>query len=239
MQVGLIQLRVKPDILAEEKSSFISSCDISEDSLSVLNPILGDLRNEDSLGIDAFLIGGSGAFSVTKDYEWTDQLIDFLQHVFDSRIPVFGSCWGHQFLARALGGKVIHDTSQSEMGTHSVQLTPEGKTDVLFSSFPETFLAQQGHQDRVSELPPNCVELATSAVAPNQAFRSTEYPVYGTQFHPELSAENERNRLDAYRKSYPHLNEAEFQQVYDSVEDTPEVSSILSHFMDLVDRGLL
>ena len=234
-QIGLIQIRIKDDILLEEASSFVDATGLNREQIVIVNPILEPLRDEQLERMDAFLIGGSGAFSVTKDYEWTDNLMSFVSKIIARKIPCFGSCWGHQFLARVLGGEVVNDPSKAEMGTHTVFLTNEGRADQLMSTLPNSFLAQMGHQDRVAKLPSNCIELANSKVAPYQAFRLKDSPIYGTQFHPELSAANERKRLSAYRDSYPGMAESKtFQKTFDSVCETPEVSDLLKSFIDLV-----
>lgn len=240
IQVGLIQIRVKDDILAEEAMSFVGATGLERDQITIVNPIKQVLDLKSLEGIDAVLIGGSGAYSVTKDYDWTANLEYFVQSILDRNIPCFGSCWGHQFLARVLGGEVINDPSKAEMGTHRVVLTAAGEDDRLLSSLPNSFLAQMGHQDRVSVLPPNCIELAKSETAPFQAFKLMGKAIYGTQFHPELSASNERQRLAAYRDAYPAMTESTvFQEVYDSVCDTPEVSGLLRTFIDLTATGAL
>jgi len=149
-------------------------------------------------------------------------------------LPLFGSCWGHQFIARAFGGSVVYDNTRSELGTHHVQLTEAGKADPLFESFPESFLAQMGHQDRVAELPEGAIELATNNAAPYQAFRLADAPIYGTQFHSELDADGERQRLITYRDHYPAMQQDHFfQETLDSLRPTPDVDDLLFHFLQI------
>jgi len=237
-KVCLVQIRIKEDILNEEATSFVDATGLQTDQVLVVNPILKGLDHSLLNEVDAVLIGGSGAYSVTKDYDWTQDLHSFVSAIIDRGVPCFGSCWGHQFLARVLGGEVINDESRAEMGTHEVFLTSNGKEDSLLSTLPDFFLAQMGHQDRVSVLPSTCVELANSKIAPYQSFKVKDKPVYGTQFHPELSAANEKKRLEAYRDAYPAMKESDtFQTVYDNVRDTPEVSQLLKSFIELSISG--
>ncbi|MDX1439037.1 MAG: type 1 glutamine amidotransferase, partial [Rubricoccaceae bacterium] len=152
----------------------------------------------------------------------------------DRRLPLFGSCWGHQFIARAFGGTVIHDSESAEMGTHEVMLTDEGQADPLFEAFPRKFWAQMGHQDRVSILPEGAVELATNDVAPYQAFRFADAPIYGTQFHSELDEAGERARLFAYRAYYPEMQQDTlFRETLESLRPTPDVDDLLFHFLEI------
>ena len=234
LRVRLIQIRERPAVLQEERDTFIERCRIRADQLVVTNA-LSDVLDESLLDdIDAVLIGGAGAYSVTHTYAWTDDLMGVVTACYDRRVPLFGSCWGHQFIARAFGGTVVQDPARAEMGTHEVELTEAGQADPLFSDFPTRFTAQMGHQDRVSILPAEAVDLARTAVAPYQAFRITDRPIYGTQFHSELDAARERQRLFAYRAFYTEAqDEAAFEATLATLRDTPDVDRLLETFLQL------
>ncbi|MGH2800670.1 MAG: type 1 glutamine amidotransferase, partial [Thermoleophilaceae bacterium] len=66
---------------------------------------------------------------------------------------------------------------------------------------PAARLAAQWHGDTF-DLPPGAVRLASSPLAPNQAFRAGER-AYGVQFHLEVTGEmaNEWSTIPAYRDS--------------------------------------
>src|SRR5690606_39506076 len=117
------------------------------------------------------MIGGAGEFSATEDYPWMGPVLDLVRYAYEIDFPTFGSCWGHQLFARALGGRIIHDSELAELGCHPVSLTDAGRDDPLFGNFPDRFLANMGHHDRVEMLPPDGVELAGSDTQPHQAFR--------------------------------------------------------------------
>jgi len=234
LRVRLIQIRKRPDVLGEERESFLKRTRLAPDQLAVTNALQDDLSTSVLDDVDAVLIGGAGAYSVTETYEWTDNLIDLCNACADRQMPLFGSCWGHQFIARAFGGSVIHDDERSEMGTHHVELTKAGNSDLLFEPFPTRFLAQMGHQDRVAELPSSAIELALNDVAPFQAFRLADAPIYGTQFHSELDDEAERGRLITYRDHYPEMRvESVFQETLANLRPTPDVDDLLYHFLQL------
>ncbi len=232
LRVRLIQIRERPDVLAEEQDSFCARTRVSADQLLITNALRDELSTAVLENVDAVLIGGAGRYSVTETYHWTNDLIDVCLACAERRLPLFGSCWGHQFIARAFGGSVIHDDERSEMGTHEVKLTDAGRADPLFGSFPERFLAQMGHQDRVAELPTGAIELATNDAAPFQAFRLVDAPVYGTQFHSELNEASERARLFAYRDHYPEMRSDNiFQKTLDTLRPTPDVDNLLYRFL--------
>ena len=181
---------------------------------------------------DALMIGGAGEYSASDNYEWMPSVLELVRAAYHRNFPTFGSCWGHQIMARALGGRVIHDTDLAELGCHHVSLTPEGHGDPLFGTFPQRFLANMGHHDRVVELPPDGVELAFSDTQPYQAFRIEGRPMYGTQFHSELDARRERERLYRYRENYPEIAaDAAFQSVLNNLAETSDVDHLLYDFL--------
>jgi len=57
--------------------------------------------------------------------------------------------------------------------------------------------------------------------------------VYGTQFHSELDAQSERERLVAYRDYYREdmPDDDEFQAVLDALQETKEVDQLLRDFL--------
>ena len=232
LRVRLIQIRVRPDVIAEEQTSFAHRTRLASEQFAVTNALTDPLDASILEGVDAVMIGGAGAYSVTHTYDWTNALIGICHACAERRLPLFGSCWGHQFIGRAFGGEVVNDPARDEMGTHEVHLTDAGTTDPLFASFPRTFLAQMGHQDRIARLPDRAVELARNARAPYQAIRIGDLPIYGTQFHSELDEKAERDRLHAYRSHYPEMAEDDvFQATLDSLRPTPDVDDLLYHFL--------
>jgi GMP synthase (glutamine-hydrolysing) len=182
---------------------------------------------------DALFIGGAGEYSATDDYDWTLSMLELVRKAYREKFPTFGSCWGHQIIARALGGDVIHDPSLAEMGCLPVILTEAGKKDRLFGAYPETFLANMGHHDRIRTLPPGGIDLAGSETQPYEAFRMADSPMFGTQFHSELDAHRERERIIRYRPFYLTVmpNEEAFQTILDSLAETTEVDHLMHEFI--------
>ena len=230
----LIQAREEEDILLQEQMCFIERCNILPRQLHSINVIHEDLTDIDFSEFDAMMIGGSGAYSATEDYPWMPNLLFLVQQATTNSFPTFGSCWGHQIIARALGGTVKYDPERTEMGCHWIKLNTNGQSDYLFKDFPTRFKANMGHHDRVVSLPPEGVDLAFSDTQTHQAFRIRDKPIYGTQFHSELNAERERERLFVYRAHYTEVEtEDMFQDILDSLVDTSEVDGLLERFIHL------
>lgn len=233
IRVLLVQAREAPDMERQEQQCFIERCNIDPSQILPLNVLREPIDVSRLEDVDVMMIGGAGAFSATEDYHWMPTLLAFVREAIDRSLPTFGSCWGHQIIARALGGEVVRDVARAELGCHEVVLTPQGREDLLFRDFPARFVANMGHHDRVTRLPVDAIELAYSNTQPHQAFRIRNKPVYGTQFHSELDAQREHERLlkywDHYREEIP--DEAALQAILDNLLETTEVDHLLMEFL--------
>jgi len=183
---------------------------------------------------DVLLIGGSGHYSATSDADWLDRTLDLLRSIHSQGKPTFGSCWGFQAMARALGGKVIKDRSHAELGTHDLRLTGAAKTDPVFAQLGDHFTGQMGHEDLVAELPPGATLLASTELVENQAYRMAGKPIYCTQFHPELNRQDLLHRVRAYPEYVERVSGMTMERFEASCFDTPESEQLLTRFVEEV-----
>jgi GMP synthase (glutamine-hydrolysing) len=126
---------------------------------------------------DGVVVSGSQT-SVYDDHDWIHEATEWVRRTHAADVPLLGICWGHQFVAQALGGRVV-DMDEYELGYREVTRVGE---DPLLSGLSETFTSFETHSDRVAELPPGARTLARNEVGV-QAFRVDS--VWGLQFHPE------------------------------------------------------
>jgi len=190
------------------------------------------LKWQDIESAHAVLIGGAGGYSVIGEHPFSPYLRDVLSRVIEEERPLFGSCWGHQFMAKSLGGQVIVDRDNSEVGSFEITLTQRGAEDPLLEHLPSSFFVQLGHNDRVSCLPDGWVELASSERCPNQIIRLDGKPVYGTQFHSEMNQDRLRERLEVYLQEYVPDQEA-FNDLMARLRPSPHSDRILDRFLTL------
>lgn len=135
---------------------------------------------------DGVVTTGSPLSVTTADADpWMLRTGRFLVDAAEAGKPVLGVCFGHQLLARALGGAVAKNPRGREIGTIEVALTEDGaRHPVLGGLAPLRF--QATHEDAVTTLPPGATLLAHNGFGV-QAF-GYGGRILGVQFHPELDA---------------------------------------------------
>lgn len=183
-------------------------------------------------GADAVFVGGSGEYSVLDDLPAIKGFIDFVAETAESGTPMFASCFGFQALVVGLGGTVVADEDNAEVGTYDLALTAAAASDPVFSALPTRFKAQLGHKDQARVLPTQCVHLASSERTRFQAYRVAGKPVYATQFHPELTWLENRARFERYYVEYGKLfGEEAAKAQLDGHQPSPEANTLLPRFM--------
>ena len=133
---------------------------------------------------DGIVITGSRA-AVYENMEWIKKLEDLVITIDGLGIPTLGICFGYQIVAQALGGK-IEDSGKFTEGFESIELTPDGVSNVLFEGFPAKFQVYQSHGDIAIMIPENSLILAKS-VNSLEAYKIREFICL--QFHPEILIE--------------------------------------------------
>jgi GMP synthase (glutamine-hydrolysing) len=187
--------------------------------------------------VDMVLLGGSGHYSVAGEGEWLERALDAMRELYELRKPTFASCWGFQSMARAMGGRCVRDTPNSELGTIDVWLTEAGRRDPLFGQLPPRFGGQSGHEDHVVELPADAVLLASSDRVAEQAFCFEGRPIYCTQFHPELDRATICERACAYPEYIERIVGIPPEEFPDMCRETPEANTLLRRFVRMVFGG--
>ncbi len=103
--------------------------------------------------------------------------------IFNLGIPVLGICYGMQLACQALGGEV-DSTESREYGRAQCQVTQH---DDLFAGIPDETQVWMSHGDQVARVADHFVPLAKTSTCPIAAVKHEELPIYGLQFHPEVT----------------------------------------------------
>ena len=107
--------------------------------------------------------------------------VDLSQFV--GKVPVLGICYGAQFIANTLGGKVEKADSREYGRAH---LESFDASNPLFRGFEPHSQVWMSHGDTITAIPESCRVIASTADVTNAAYASTEVPLWAVQFHPEV-----------------------------------------------------
>jgi GMP synthase (glutamine-hydrolysing) len=236
LRILLLQARRADDPAREdERRSFAAKALLPVEHFVAHDLLTGPPSMQKVHTCDALMVGGSGDFYVSKqNLPQFPALMEFFNEVVTIGLPILASCFGFHLLAKALGGEVVHDLESMEVGTFELTLSDAGTNDELFSCLPRQFRAQLGHKDRAAELSDKCVTLASSQRVPCQAFRVHGYPVWATQFHPELDVEENRQRFRQYIEGYATFMSVEQREAtLRQFRDSPETHGLIRRFLEI------
>jgi GMP synthase (glutamine-hydrolysing) len=172
---------------------------------------------------DAVVVSGS-QLAVYDDRDWIHELTEWFRRTHAADVPTLGVCFGHQFVAQALGGRVV-DVGRYELGYREVTRVGE---DPLFEGLPRRFTSFETHSDRVAELPPGAVTLARNEFGV-QAFRVGSS--YGVQFHPEYDRETAAWVIDGKELSDSRRREVLATVTDEAVADARTSTRVLDNFL--------
>tara|TARA_Y100000590_G_scaffold133485_1_gene152617 strand:+ start:366 stop:1061 length:696 start_codon:yes stop_codon:yes gene_type:complete len=197
---------------------------------SKIDYIIKKVYNNDELLLDdadAWIITGS-KYSVYDNLEWIDSLLDFIIQLHVNNRYILGICFGHQVIAKALGGKVEKNVKGWELGSYPVSLTNAGKAHPLFEGFNNNDIVYESHQDTVISLPKDAIELAFTDKS-NQSFCINDN-IFGVQFHPEFSWNVTRKLMDLRISRGICVDN-------DVLDVSKNGSKILSNYINILNKG--
>jgi GMP synthase (glutamine-hydrolysing) len=103
--------------------------------------------------------------------------------LFQLGIPVLAICYGMQLACHTLGGLVRPGESR-EFGRAHCHIQ---EADGLFAGVPSETVVWMSHGDQVQAVQGEFIPLAATDTCPVAAVRHRSLPVFGLQFHPEVS----------------------------------------------------
>jgi GMP synthase (glutamine-hydrolysing) len=231
----LVQIRKAGPVRREEVESFARHGGLDPDRIDVLN-VFDEPAFAASVAdnYDALLVGGASEASVRMPlrFPFVPPLLALLDNCIEARRPVFASCFGYQAAVLGLGGTVLRDEVDFEMGTVPLTLTVEAAEDLLFSDAPDGLLAVSCHQERAAAAPSGCTALAYTEAC-NHSFRVDGAPFWAFQFHPELDRQRFVERLAVFKDQYTDTDD-HYQRTVDRFRETPESNALVRKFIERV-----
>lgn len=103
---------------------------------------------------------------------------------FRKRVPLLGICFGAQYLAHSLGGK-IESSEHREYGRAKLNKILDNSS--LLKNVNIGSQVWMSHGDTIYQLPENFELIASTEDVENAAFKIKGEETYGIQFHPEVS----------------------------------------------------
>ncbi len=193
MQIGILQTGHAPAEIAREKGDYPQMfARLLADggfTFRTWDVEAGELP-ADVHEAGGWLITGS-RHGVYEDHPWIAPLEDFIRQAVAAGVPVVGICFGHQIVARALGGRVGKHSGGWAVGPQDYTIR-DPESDALL-----TLRLNAWHQDQVTEPPPGTEVIGRSDFCPIAALKLDDR-VLTFQPHPEFDADTIR-ALAAHR----------------------------------------
>lgn len=143
---------------------------------------------------DGWITSGSRR-SCYEDEGWIVDLHDLARELAARRRPHVGICFGHQLIARALGGEVERAEVGWGIGAKTFRVC-EAAPWMQPRADEVTLL--MSHRDQVTRLPEGATVLASAPYCPVGAYRIDEH-VFCVQGHPEFVPELNRMLIEKRR----------------------------------------
>src|SRR6185437_2845193 len=104
--------------------------------------------------------------------------------IFDLGIPILAICYGMQLACHTLGGSVGGSAHTREYGRATLTVADPNS---IFRGYPKESTVWMSHGDQVQTVAADFIPLAATDTCPVAAVKHRTRPVFGLQFHPEVS----------------------------------------------------
>jgi GMP synthase (glutamine-hydrolysing) len=140
-------------------------------------PIL-DFKDEILDEVDGVIISGAPLLITEQNIQ---PYLDKLEWLRETKIPVLGICFGHQLMGLVFGA--FASRMKEDRDWQTIEMFEESP---LFEKLPKEIEVMEDHCETIS-IPAGFVLLASSDSCVNEAMQHSHSPLFGVQFHPEVS----------------------------------------------------
>jgi GMP synthase (glutamine-hydrolysing) len=174
------------------------------------------------------ILGGSGlSLSPNKQTDLSRQVIknsrNLVLNLVKNDFPTLGICFGTQLIAHHLGVGISYIPENYERGTFRTSLTPHGQRSFLFQKIPSKFYSHLGHEDTITDLPPNSTLLATGTNQQIHAYQLKQN-IFAVAFHPEFNLKQQIYRAQFF------ISGSELRNFQNQVREAPYNTQPLLNF---------
>lgn len=126
------------------------------------------------------IFSGSPTMFTEADHQPYIEKFSFIK---SGKIPTLGICFGHQLMGILYDAKIFRGIEvRTRIKIHVM------KEDLLFEGLSPDTEMNEDHTEGIT-LPPGFIHLATSSTYTIEAMRHPVLPLWGVQFHPEVSGD--------------------------------------------------
>jgi GMP synthase (glutamine-hydrolysing) len=183
-------------------------------------------------GYGAIIVTGSLAM-VTAGQNWVRRLSDLVLETFDRDLPMLGVCFGHQAMAKTLGGRVDYHPESEAIGTFDIERRPGAEKLPSPVRLPQILPANLYHAQVVLE-PPKGSAILAGHDHDRHCVIGYGPKRLGVQFHPEFDQRImlafTRN-LDPARPVPSGPGRPPLSIKYAPIRPTPLAAKVLSDFL--------
>ena len=134
------------------------------------------ITNLDLTKFDAFILSGRRK----NEQRMNATNSEIIKHVVSTKKPLLGICYGTEILALTLGG-TIRKSNNTIKGLHMINIVranPLSEKDIQ---------VYQSHSYEIAKLGSQLQNFAKSNTCQYEIIKHESLPIFGTQFHPEMS----------------------------------------------------
>jgi GMP synthase (glutamine-hydrolysing) len=163
------------------KSSYIYDC-VDQFQDCILIPLF-DFKIEQLETATGVIISGAPILITEID---TTKYLDHFQWIKEAKIPILGICFGHQIIGLIYGAEASKMKEDRDW-----QLIEIYEECILFNKLPNEIEMMEDHCETIS-IPPNFRLIGSSDACINEVMAHNSLPIFGVQFHPEVSGNHGR-----------------------------------------------
>lgn len=186
---------------------------------------------DSTLGV---IITGSHAM-VTEELPWSVAVEEWIRQAVKHPIGIFGICYGHQLLGKALGGRSDFNPKGKEIGTVTILTNSHIAEDPLFKDAPASFPANVTHMQSVLALP-NGAEILGYNDHDNHQIVRYGPNIWGVQFHPEYDVPIIKAYIEEQEKDLIALGFSP-EALLKNVRETTYTNSLIDRFLGVVTQS--